>query len=182
MAIIFMVRHGRAAGSYSDDLDPGLDELGQTQATQACDQLLVSLPLSILSSPLRRARETAEPLALSLGAEISIEKRVSEIPSPGLSLQERGPWLQTVMQGKWQDQTKELQRWQQSMRDCLLELKEDTAIFTHFVAINAMVAAATNNSSVLVFKPDNGSITQFDTGAGELRLLNRGKDAVTHVN
>jgi broad specificity phosphatase PhoE len=86
------------------------------------------------------------------------------------------------MQGKWQDQTKELQRWQQSMRDCLLELKEDTAIFTHFVAINAMVAAATNNNSVLVFKPDNGSITQFDTGAGELRLLNRGKDAVTHVN
>ncbi len=182
MAIIYMARHGRAAGSYSDDLDPGLDELGHTQATRAGEQLGGNQPLSILSSPLRRARETAAPLALSLDAEVSIEDRVSEIPSPGLSLQERGPWLQTVMQGKWQDQTEELQQWQQNMVNCLLALKQDTVIFTHFVAINAMVAAATNSSEVLIFRPDNGSITQFDTRGGKLQLLDLGDEAVTSVN
>ena len=44
-------------------MDPGLDALGHSQA-EAVAQKLASLgPLPILSSPLRRTRETAAPLA-----------------------------------------------------------------------------------------------------------------------
>ena len=182
MAIIYMVRHGRAAASFTDDLDPGLDNLGRDQAIEAGRILQGKLPLQILSSPLRRARETASPLALQSGLKISIEDRVSEIPSPGLSLEERGPWLQAVMQGEWKDQTDTLQQWQAEMVKCLLDLEQDTAIFTHFVAINAIVTAAENATGVLAFRPDNGSITILESDGTNLKIVSRGSEANTRVN
>ena len=182
MATIYMVRHGHAAASFSDDLDPGLDELGRAQAVQASEQLCEHQPLHIVSSPLKRAHETAAPLAQLLNAEIVIEDRVSEVPSPGLSLHERGPWLQTVMQGQWDDQSAALQQWRRDMTGCLLNLTLDTAIFTHFVAINAMVAVAENVSNVLVFRPDNGSVTRFTSDGSQLNILCRGDEATTKVN
>jgi broad specificity phosphatase PhoE len=177
-----MVRHGHAAASFTDDLDPGLNELGHSQAVCAGEQLIKCQPLHIVSSPLKRARETAVPLAQQLQTKVHIENRVAEVPSPGLSLQERGPWLQSVMQGKWADQSQALREWQRDMADCLLSLKQDTAIFTHFVAINAMVALAENASDVLVFRPDNGSITRFQSDGLQLNMLSRGSVAPTRVN
>lgn len=182
MAIIYMIRHGRAAASFTDDLDPGLDDLGKNQAVEAGRMLQDKLPLQILSSPLKRAIETASPLARQSGQEISIEDRVSEIPSPGLSLEERGPWLRTIMQGNWKDQTDALQKWQQIMVNCLLDLEQDTAIFTHFVAINAVVTAVENAAGVLAFRPDNGSITILESDGTSLRVVSRGSEASTKVN
>lgn len=177
-----MVRHGHAAASFTDDLDPGLNELGRTQATATAEQLTRNQPLQIVSSPLRRARETAAPLAQRLDVDIIIEHRVSEVPSPGLSLHERGPWLQEVMQGTWEDQSGALQEWRQELLDYLRSLTRDTAIFTHFVAINAMVSAAEHISNVLVFRPDNGSVTRLDSDGTQIKLLARGDEAATTVN
>jgi broad specificity phosphatase PhoE len=182
MTIIYMVRHGRAAASFTDDLDPGLDELGRDQAIEAGRILQGKLPLQILSSPLRRARETASPLAQTSGLKVSIENRVSEIPSPGMLLEERGPWLQAIMQGEWKDQTSILQKWQGDMVKCLLDLEQDTAIFTHFVAINAIVTAAENAAAVLAFRPDNGSITVLESDGTTLKVVSRGSEANTRVN
>ena len=39
MPRITMVRHGQAAAGFSDDLDPGLSELGRAQAEAAADAL-----------------------------------------------------------------------------------------------------------------------------------------------
>ena len=39
MARIYLVRHGQAAGGFDEDLDPGLSELGWTQAHAARDAL-----------------------------------------------------------------------------------------------------------------------------------------------
>ncbi len=182
MPNIYMIRHGRAAASYSDDLDPGLDSLGRQQAIDAGLELQSFLPLQLLSSPLKRALETASPLARTSGITVNIETRVSEVPSPGLSLSERGPWLRGVMQGKWHDQSDALQQWQRDMVTCLLALTEDTAIFSHYVAINAMVAAAEQSELVMVFRPDNGSITEFNSDGTTLGLVARGREAVTTVN
>lgn len=96
-----MVRHGRAAASYTDDVDPGLDALGHEQAEKAASLLTACLPLQLVSSPLKRAQETAAPLALTTQGEVHIESKVAEVPSPDLSLEERGPWLKTVMSGRW---------------------------------------------------------------------------------
>ena len=114
MTRILMVRHGRAAASFTDDLDPGLDELGQAQATAVAEALRQHLPLRLIASPLKRAYETALPLQVYQGGEIEIEPKVSEIPSPGLSLQERGPWLRGVMTGYWSEQADALKSWREA--------------------------------------------------------------------
>jgi len=182
MTKIYLIRHGRAAASYTDNLDPGLDDLGRTQAEEAADILTGHTPLKILSSPLKRAMETAMPLSTRTGTGIETEYRVSEVPSPGLSLKERGPWLSAVMQGDWQDQSDELLAWQKEMVDCLTSLVDDTAIFTHFVAINAIVAAVEQTTPVLAFRPDNGSITTLQSDGLALTLLSLGREGKTKVN
>lgn len=182
MATIYMVRHGRAAASFTDDLDPGLDDFGLSEAQAGCEQLKARLPLQLISSPLRRARETAMPLLAGDGESLIIDDRVAEIPSPGLGLEERGPWLREVMAGKWSQQTPALQDWRNAMRDFLLSLDRDSAIFSHFVAINAMVGAATGQDEVMVFRPDNASITVFNNEDGKLTLVTRGDEATTTVN
>lgn len=182
MARIYLVRHGKAAASYTDDKDPGLDDLGRDQAETACGRLHQYLPLVLKTSPLKRAQETGAPLARDTQQDISIEARLAEIPSPDLSLQERGPWLQKVMGGKWSEQSQALQEWHGNIAQALRETTTDTVIFSHFVAINAAVGIATNKDEALIFRPDNGSITVIENQAGDLSLVELGAAAVTHVN
>ncbi|MBV9044707.1 MAG: histidine phosphatase family protein, partial [Alphaproteobacteria bacterium] len=63
MARIYMVRHGKAAAGFGEDMDPGLDATGKAQAEAVAQKLAPLGPLAILSSPLKRAQETAAPLA-----------------------------------------------------------------------------------------------------------------------
>jgi len=190
MTKIYLVRHGKASASFTDDLDPGLDELGHEQAQDACTALIahsalhspLHSPLQILSSPLLRAQETAAPLVAKLQSSVKIENRVAEIPSPNLSLQERGAWLGAVMEGQWPEQTESLQAWRNDIATCLVSLTSDTVIFTHFVAINAAVSVAEKSTQVLVFRPDNCSITIIETDGNTLQLIEKGKEAVTKVN
>ena len=182
MAKIYLVRHGRAAASFTDDLDPGLDDLGRDQARVAAQNLKNQVPLVLRSSPLARAFETAQPLAEMLNQDVSIEPRVAEIPSPGLSLTERGPWLRGIMQDEWSNLSPELQQWRADIVSCLLEAEQDTVFFSHYVAINAAVGAAAGDDRVLVFRPDNGSICCLSNEGNILPLLSRGDEAETKVN
>jgi broad specificity phosphatase PhoE len=68
------------------------------------------------------------------------------------------------------------------MHQCLLSISKDTAIFSHFVAINVALGLAVNSDEVLLFRPGNGSITVLDNAGGELKLVRRGNEAMTKVN
>ena len=182
MPKILLVRHGQAAGTYTDDMDPGLSEVGQRQADAVARQLTAELPLTLISSPLRRARETAEPLRQMQETNLQIEDRVSEIPSPGLSLDERGAWLHSVMQGVWSQQAAELLSWREALLDCLRSQPEDCAVFSHYVAINVAAGYAQGDDGVTVFSPNNTSVTEFSNDSGDLVLVRRGDQAVTRVN
>ena len=182
MPKVYMVRHGRAAAHFTTDRDPGLDDLGRAQAAQAASTLRAHTPLLLLSSPLKRAQETAAPLAEQLKQAVRIDARVAEVPSQGIRLEDRGTWLQAVMQGQWSEQSDALQQWRDHMAQCFMACTEDTAIFSHFVAINAMVAYATQRDEVSVCRPDNGSITVFEIQGSRITLLDQGAEATTHVN
>lgn len=73
---LLLVRHGRtrsnAEGRYQGTIDTPLDEVGLAQARALDGQLPRDLDL-VLSSPLRRARETAEILCAARGLPLAIE-------------------------------------------------------------------------------------------------------------
>jgi len=89
MPILFLVRHGKAAAGFDSHVDPGLDALGRMQAIATAKVLERHGPIAIYSSPLARARETALPLIERWGADVVIEPRVSEIPTPSADLADR---------------------------------------------------------------------------------------------
>lgn len=76
--MLIVVRHGRTEANASGlllgrRLDPGLDELGRRQASALAK--VVGVADRVISSPLRRTRETAE----ALGAKVEIDERWVEI-------------------------------------------------------------------------------------------------------
>jgi len=179
---VVLVRHGRAAAGWNEDLDPGLDELGRQQAEVAADVLELFGPLPILSSPLRRCQETALPLALRWGVDVTIEPDVGEVQSPTDDLAERGAWLRGFMQGRWADQGAAQLEWRDRVAAALLATEgQDMVVFTHFVAINAAVSVATGDPRVVSFAPDNGSRTELKVEGGRLEVVELGGQARTVV-
>jgi broad specificity phosphatase PhoE len=184
MAKIYMVRHGRAEAGFGESMDPGLDALGHSQAEDVATKLALLGPLLILSSPLRRTQETAAPLAKSWKREPVIEDAVAEIPSPkGMTLDERVVWLRKLMGGSWRDASRDLAEWREHCIGTVTAIARDTVIFSHYVAINVIAGAATEDDRVVVFSPDNCSVTIFETDGEKLRLIEKGSEAsLTKVN
>jgi broad specificity phosphatase PhoE len=188
MPRLYMIRHGRPASTWGGtDDDPGLDAAGRAQAESARDWLLSRAPAErpkrVVSSPLRRCRETAEPTARALGVELEIDPAVGEIPTPkALSHAERPDWLRKAFTGTWSEVRGDLDyaAWRQAIVDSLLA-RGDTAVFSHFVAINAVVSRLTGDERVVAFRPDHVSITVLETDGERLRLVERGAEAATGV-
>jgi broad specificity phosphatase PhoE len=182
MAKIHLVRHGQAAAGFGAHKDPGLNEIGRQQA-DAVAQALESLgPLAIRSSPLARAYETALPLAKRWQADITIETRVAEIPSPSDDLNERAQWLAQAMQGTWSELDALFVDWRDTLVRCLLDITGDCVIFSHYVAINAAVGAAQGDDRMRVFAPDNCSVTTINNSGGVLQVEQLGRTADTKIN
>ena len=182
MAMIYLVRHGKAAAGFDGHADPGLDEVGRSQAEATAAMLAPEGPLRIYSSPLARARETAIPLAERWSSEILIEPRVAEIPSPTEDLSERAAWLRQAMAGRWSALDSGLRRWRQALIDCVTAMPEDSVVFSHFVAINVAVGAARDDDRMVLFSPDNGSVTTLSNDHGRLAVIELGRTAETRVN
>jgi broad specificity phosphatase PhoE len=77
MTRVFVIRHGRTAlnvdGALRGRVDVPLDEVGLAEAARL-GELFEPVPLTVVvCSPLRRARETAAPIAHSTGASVRIE-------------------------------------------------------------------------------------------------------------
>lgn len=190
MAKIYMVRHGRAAAGWGEDRDPDLSDAGQRQADAVARELarVGGAPLAILTSPLRRCRATAAPLADIWNVVPKIDPAVAEIPSPVTDLAARADWLRQLMAGDWADPATDpvfaagLVAWRDRLIGALLRQSQDIIIFSHFIAINVAAGHALGDTRVVLFRPDNASITLFETHEGELILHQLGREAETKIN
>lgn len=182
MSRIYLVRHGEAAAGFAGHADPELSPLGQRQAEQAATELSSATGARIFSSPLRRAQETAAPLAALRGQQPAIEVAMTEIPSPTADLAERARWLREAMGGSWRDLPEPQQRFRQALVDWLVQRPTDAICFTHYVAINLAVGAALGDDRLHIFSPTNGSITILESLPSGLKLVQLGAEAATRVN
>src|SRR5262249_32539564 len=157
------------------------DATGAAQAEAMAERLAALGPLPIITSPLRRTRETAMPLEQRWRFTARIEPAVGEIPSPMEDPAARGVWLRGVMAGVWFAQVDALRAWRQQVIDALTALPRPTVVVTHFVAINVAVGVAERDDRVVGFAPDNCSVTVLDVEDGRLRLVRRGLERATQV-
>lgn len=183
MPRITMVRHGQAAAGWSDDLDPGLSEIGSHQAEAAAEALTPMGPLPIIASPLRRCRETAAALATLWGVEPLIDAAVGEIVSPAdaAGLDARAAWLREAMSGRWSQLGAEHGRWHDLVLERVLAIDTDTVVHSHFIAINVIVGAAMGDDRVVCFTPDNCSWTVLDIDGDGITIVELGRQATTEV-
>src|SRR6185503_13884846 len=181
MARLYLIRHGKPSATWGgDDEDPGLDETGRAQARAARDWLLAlpapERPTRVVSSPLRRCRETAQPTAEALGVAVEVDPLVGEIPTPAaLAAEARGPWLRKSFAGTWAEIEGDLDynAWRSEITASLVR-RGATAVFSHYVATNAVVSQLLGVPHVVAFRPDHASITVLETDGETLRLVQKG--------
>lgn len=89
---VYLVRHGRtalnAAGRFQGRIDEPLDDIGHEQSRVLARKVSYALPeneiveLTLFSSPLRRARETAAVIASEIGRSrqnVSVSDQIAEM-------------------------------------------------------------------------------------------------------
>ncbi|MEX2520883.1 MAG: histidine phosphatase family protein [Paracoccaceae bacterium] len=99
------LRHGEttwnAEGRTQGQLDAPLSDLGRRQAATAA-RILADEPISrIVSSPLSRARHTAEAVAAATGATLDVDDELMECHLGELQGQSRGEFVKDYFSGRW---------------------------------------------------------------------------------
>jgi broad specificity phosphatase PhoE len=182
MTRLYLVRHGRAAAGWNTDADPSLDAVGMAQADRVADRLEPLGPLAIESSPLRRCRDTAVPLATRWEQPVAIEPRMAEIPSPeGIAMEDRVEWLREAMRGTWADLGPRYTAFRDEIGVSLRMRTDDVVVFSHFIAINAAIGLATGDDRLVIRSLDNCSVTVMDVVDGVLHLVEGGHEADTLI-
>ena len=183
MTSIWLVRHGEAAAGFSEDTDPPLSPLGREQALQSADTLSRCVPhdARLVTSPKRRAIETGEPCALCVQAELEIDARFIELPSPG-ELAARRQWLDEVLQGEWSALSEPVQEWRREIVSAIESFTSPTVIFTHFLVINAVAAHISGEDHVVQCLPANASVHELSTDGRGWQWRARGEMLKSVVN
>ena len=82
MTLLYLIRHARTAWNHDGRMqgwaDPGLDALGQQQAQALARRLYAESFAALYSSPLARARETAEAVAAGHHMRVRFDDRLRE--------------------------------------------------------------------------------------------------------
>jgi broad specificity phosphatase PhoE len=189
MTRLYLVRHARPAAAWGEEPDPALDAVGREQAELAAQTLTETLqPVPIYTSPLRRCRETAQPLEQLWRRPAEVFEPVAELPMPSIDHRARQRWLEEAMGGTWQGVNRsappgspDYRAWREGLLKALARMPRDSVIFTHFIAINVVVGAAQRRDDVVCFRPDHASITCVEIENDKVRLLELGRQSDTSV-
>lgn len=195
--VLYLIRHGqsdfgwdgeRFATSRGDQWDPPLSEEGRGQARLLAKRLLVMDldPFVVYSSPLRRARETAEAFAGSIGAEVLSDDELVEAHIGGW---EGKPFEEIVQSDPEIVQHIRHQRaiWHRApdaeggdrfrtrVRDAVEALlrkhpDENLLLFAHGGVINAYVGELLALRQEMFFLPENTSVNSVDVD-GDTRTV-----------
>lgn len=180
---LILIRHGLAAAGI-DDLDPGLDAVGQEQARATAEVFRGTNVGRLVVSPLRRTRETAAPLADVLGLKPEIRDEVAEVFDPAMPPDERKAMIGPFMAGRWTDQPEPLQAWRTRVVRTLIEMGvmgraagHDVVVVSHYIAIGVAIGLALSDDRVVPLPIANCSISVLEAGRLGLTLVAGGTTA-----
>lgn len=189
---LLLVRHAEPVrideGDVEGPADPGLTPHGVDQAARLGAWLTAEGVDVIVTSPLRRARETAAPLTALLGLEPEVDPGVSEydaaaghyIPIEELRAAKDERWYATI-EGRWADvggvDPVEFQRQVVPALDDLIARYAGArvAVMTHGGVINVFLAHVLGIDRLLWFHPEYTSISRVHaarTGARSVATIN----------
>lgn len=81
--VVHLVRHGQtessARSAYSGRADVALTDAGREQAQRAAQRLAGAGIDGVFTSPLSRARDTAQAIAHATGAPLTVDERLTEV-------------------------------------------------------------------------------------------------------
>jgi probable phosphoglycerate mutase len=122
---LFLIRHGCSTWNAERRIqglaDPPLNEAGREQARQLAERLRQDRPVALYTSPLRRARGTAEIIGRTLGVPVVADERLKEY---GVGDIEGLTWQQVVE--RYPDMA---QRWAEAPESVEIPGEEGSASF-----------------------------------------------------
>ncbi len=173
---MYLIRHGQALAG-SEDLDPGLAEIGHLQARATAEALAGKRVERLVVSPLRRTRETAGPIAAAFGLTAEMREEVAEVFAPDMPAEQRIAMIGPFMAGRWSEQADDLRAWRRRVVDTLIQLGLETAaadgdlvVVSHYIAIGVAIGEALGDDRVVPVPMANCSITTIEAGHGGLTL------------
>jgi len=181
---LWLVRHGRAASGWDMDPDPDLDEVGLAQAEHVAQRLAVEASgAAVFTSPLLRCRSTALALTQRFGIEAEVRQEIAEVPSPQeVAMADRVEWLGVAMQGTWANLGADYVEFRDNVVRFVRDCETDAVLFTHFIAINAVIGAITGDDRVVVRRLANCSVTILDRHPdSSLQMIVGGDEADTAI-
>lgn len=190
---LLLVRHGEstwnAQGRYQGRRDAPLSQRGALQADALSQRLATDddvRPRAIVSSPLSRARDTAQPAARSLGLDVVVDEDLIEISHgkwEGLLRSEiADKW--PAMLAAWRDAPESvrfpdgeslddvLARWRNFISN-VGRYPSPLLVVTHDVIVRLAVLAARGRplSDFNTLVAENAAISEFDYDRGVLALV-----------
>ena len=94
---------------------------------------------------------------------------------------DRVEWLRAAMGGTWGDLGAPYTTFRDGVVAAIASHPQDTVVFSHFVAINAVIGAAVGDDRLVIRSLDNCSVTVVDVHDGALSLVEGGHEADTLI-
>jgi broad specificity phosphatase PhoE len=169
MAQIFLVRHGRPA-RHADGFDPGLSEQGILHSKTVAAFLETRKISAIYASPLKRARQTAEPLMSATGVELVFLDGLAEADRDNNYVFAEDTMTDPAEWAKFQNDPiaylgGDHAAFVRTVRDAFQVIRDanhtnNVVVFTHAFPINIVLADALGLDGVLNFIPHYCSISR----------------------
>ncbi len=195
---LLLIRHGLPVrvDDAGGPADPALAPAGRDQAEQLAARLVGEGIDAVWSSPMRRARETAAPLAGAVGVEVTIDDDLAEfdrdlsfyVPMEEIRGTDDPRWAQLVEE--WSSAETEDQR--RAFRTTVVTAVERiadaspgqrVAVVCHGGVINAYLSHILDIERTLFFEPDYTSVSRVlasRTGHRQLVSANETAHLLSH--
>jgi 2,3-bisphosphoglycerate-dependent phosphoglycerate mutase len=185
---LLLIRHAEpvriAPGEAAGRADPKLTERGRDQSERLADWLAGERIDAVLTSPLRRAAETAAPVGRALGLDVEAVDELMEydanvdhyIPAEELRATRDDRWT-AMVEGRWEDFGGENpERFRARLLPYFDEVVRDhaggrVAVVCHGGVINVFLAAILGLDRHLWFEPDYTSISRVAAARSGQRSL-----------